>query len=541
MGGHVFIIHSDLTKLKCDVWLLPGDRFLSVGGAWATHLSRPVRDRLNMLRRDRTRLPTGWDDNGTRVLPLTAWDEHSGEPEPYLVNVGGDPATPVGWFLEGVRQLFETVAEHAASRRIRPGRGAKVLVGLPVIGTGRGGASGAKGSLVRAVVDAVHEEAERRDLDVVLVTKDRPMFVAAQNARRQCLWERFGEASGHWPDLPPGLTDEARRLATYAVTGRLVLFIGAGVNRTAGLPSWRELIERLAVEARMDPAELEALARLHELDRARIVQHRLAAQGSAIGDVIASLLAEPRFSLAHALLASLPVGEAVTTNYDCLFEAASAAAGREAAVLPYQTVVGRSRWLLKLHGCITHPSDIVLTREDYLRYADRRAALAAIVQAMLITRHMLFVGFSLTDDNFHRIIDDVRKVVRGANADPDESAVLGSVLQLGRDDLWEELWKRDLDIVSLAGQDGHDRDVAERRLEIFLDLLLSEASRESSPLLDPAFDGVLTDEERVIRGLLNELVAKASTLTRDSPAWGPIAVLLQALGAPAAARIRDEA
>ena len=32
--------------------------------------------------------------------------------------------------------------------------------------------------------------------------------------------------------------------------------------------------------------------------------------------------------------------------------------------------------------------------------------------ALLMTRQMLFVGFSLRDDNFLQIADDVRKVVR---------------------------------------------------------------------------------------------------------------------------------
>lgn len=37
-----------------------------------------------------------------------------------------------------------------------------------------------------------------------------------------------------------------------------------------------------------------------------------------------------------------------------------------------------------------------------MRYASRRSALRGIVQSLLITRHMLFAGFSLNDDNFHR-------------------------------------------------------------------------------------------------------------------------------------------
>lgn len=68
-----------------------------------------------------------------------------------------------------------------------------------------------------------------------------------------------------------------------------------------------------------------------------------------------------------------------------------------------------SKWLLKMHGCVTKPEEIVLTKSHYIRYAERYAALAGIVQASLLTRHLLFVGFSFDDDNFQRIYDPVRK------------------------------------------------------------------------------------------------------------------------------------
>ena len=41
--------------------------------------------------------------------------------------------------------------------------------------------------------------------------------------------------------------------------------------------------------------------------------------------------------------------------------------------------------------------------------AERNAALGGIMQALLLTKHMLFLGFSLDDDNFHRLFDAVRK------------------------------------------------------------------------------------------------------------------------------------
>jgi hypothetical protein len=65
--------------------------------------------------------------------------------------------------------------------------------------------------------------------------------------------------------------------------------------------------------------------------------------------------------------------------------------------------------MLKLHGTVSRPKEIVLTKRDYIRYNDRFAALAGIVQSTLLTRHLLSIGFSLADDNFHKIFDSVRK------------------------------------------------------------------------------------------------------------------------------------
>lgn len=113
---------------------------------------------------------------------------------------------------------------------------------------------------------------------------------------------------------------------------------------------------------------------------------------------------------ARALLASLPATEVVTTNYDTLFERSTVATGRRFAVLPCDTPSREDDgWLLELHGSVDGGRhDIVLTWGDYFRYADRRAALAGIVQALLITRSMLFVGFSLRDETFLRIANSGR-------------------------------------------------------------------------------------------------------------------------------------
>jgi hypothetical protein len=52
---------------------------------------------------------------------------------------------------------------------------------------------------------------------------------------------------------------------------------------------------------------------------------------------------------------------------------------------------------------------LVLTRRDYERFeASRLCTLSGLVQANLMTSHFLFVGFSLTDPNYLRILNEVR-------------------------------------------------------------------------------------------------------------------------------------
>ena len=83
-----------------------------------------------------------------------------------------------------------------------------------------------------------------------------------------------------------------------------------------------------------------------------------------------------RYTPAHAILGAMRV-PAVTTNYDPLYEravdsAAADDASQRAYKLPWDApVVARMpagvRRVLKLHGCVSDPPSIVLTRCDFMR------------------------------------------------------------------------------------------------------------------------------------------------------------------------------
>lgn len=508
MTGHVFIVRGDLTKLACDAWLLPGGMPGRPGRTWRGKVGDDPAEPV----------PTAFGTPGNRIVEWTPLAP--GDPTPFMTDVGGSHGTPIRWYLDAVEEFFARVSRELDGIEVRGGR-ARPLVAVPLVGTGQGGKRRQSGAVAQDLLPCLYEQAERTGLDVALVMYEGAAYTAAQAERARTESDAFSA-------LAPDLAEAGRRLAKRAARGELVLFLGAGVSMSAGLPSWGGLIAEIARErCGIGESERGALAELSYLDQAMVLEARL--DGDDLGQIVADALRDKsrHYGLTHALLAGLPVDEVITTNYDELFEMATAAASRSVAVLPYQRVAREGgRWLLKMHGCVNHPEDIVLTRDHYIEYKNRREALAGIVQALLITRHMLFVGFSLNDDNFHQII---RAVKRALVRDPKDERPFGTSLVVAGNPVAEEMWQRDLRLLSMdAG--GTSIPEASRRLDMMLDRIGAGAASVSSHLFDPRYDDVLADPERRLRKLLEQLGDRADDDIRGTAAWAEIEAALVRLG-----------
>ncbi|WP_231487017.1 SIR2 family NAD-dependent protein deacylase [Candidatus Blastococcus massiliensis] len=218
--------------------------------------------------------------------------------------------------------------------------------------------------------------------------------------------------------------------------------------------------------------------------------------------------------------------EFVTTNYDPLVELAAADVGRDLRVLPFEESRPGAPWLLKLHGDAAHPASIVLTREEYLRYGDSRAALAGVLHSLLLTRHVLFVGTSMLDDDLIRIAHEVRSALRLQGSGRVHRS--GTVLSLREDVARARLWEQDVETVAMAGADIPSAEAA-RRLEVLLDLIGCLATPPTGYLLDPAYRGLLDEEERALAealGAVSGLVPGGA----GSSAAHEVAALLHRLG-----------
>jgi hypothetical protein len=196
-----------------------------------------------------------------------------------------------------------------------------------------------------------------------------------------------------------------------------------------------------------------------------------------------------------------------------MFESAARIDDRGLAVLPASPLSTDGRWLLRLHGSVDEPEKIVLTRSDFLDMPRQYGALMGLVQGLLLMRHMMFIGYSLQDEDFHEVIHNVRAARGGLAADGGR----GTVLTLFRDELEQELWVDDLQVVPMLAV-AYEKDLqtdAARQLEIFLDLVGYLSTTSASFFLDLTYSS-LSQDEAELRKALGDLIQKTRRSQNDS-------------------------
>jgi NAD-dependent SIR2 family protein deacetylase len=479
--GHVFLAHGDLGQLACDVVLVPTDGDLDVREHWGRWV--PTRTDRETIR---------WEDR------VTSTREVDGQTIRY-VNTGVDVdhwPPQISWLRDGVDQALAAAARDCLQRQPLNDRD-RPLVGMPVFGTGAGGFDPQRGAALQAVIQAAYQAAGS-GMDIALICNRRADYAAVQSQRPESQWN--GE-------LSTGQIHDADELGRKVRQGDVALFLGAGISRAAGLPDWAGLLAIIA--AGTDLAESDDFQQALSQDppqAATMLRQRL---GHAFIDALRIQLPPGRHAIGHALLASLRVEEAITTNIDSLYEQAAATPfdGR-LSVLPWGRVPGRPPWLLKMHGDLQRGS-LVFTAEQFEQFQVESAPLAALVQALLVTRHLVFVGYSLRDKDFVRLAKEVAQILRESNASYLE---VGTVLAMTPPDAPTQEWQSDLHTV-LIGDDEEGVSAGDARaLEIFLDRTAWQAAQqEASWLLDRRYEELLDPDDSALATTLQGLTVPTSS------------------------------
>ncbi|MFH0822368.1 MAG: SIR2 family protein, partial [Pseudomonadota bacterium] len=191
---------------------------------------------------------------------------------------------------------------------------------------------------------------------------------------------------------------------------KLIVVVGAGASISAGLPSWNELVAPMRPELglpkeseKQDPRLLDPLyvAEMYEqkLGRASLLRKVL----DSIGRVTTP-------SEVHKALARLDVHTIFTTNYDDLMERALEAQGKDYHVTYRDgayayTPSSAQTTVIKLHGDIKDPSELVLTKSEVFRYRATHPNLLEEFKGSLKKNTALFIGTSMIDPNLEAMFE----------------------------------------------------------------------------------------------------------------------------------------
>lgn len=185
---------------------------------------------------------------------------------------------------------------------------------------------------------------------------------------------------------------------------KLVIFAGAGVSKSAGVPLWGELIKELSKELDLPESEVDYLKIPQIYKNMRKEKEYL----ERVREILLDGQKSP--NQIHDVLLDLHPCHIVTTNYDDLFEQAIINRNENYFTvsrdedLPYNQ---GERLLIKIHGDFKS-GKIVLTENDYLDYARDYPLIRSYVMSLFASKVVLFVGFSYSDINLKYIIRDVR-------------------------------------------------------------------------------------------------------------------------------------
>lgn len=242
-----------------------------------------------------------------------------------------------------------------------------------------------------------------------------------------------------------------------------VFFIGSGISRRyLGLPGWDELLRLLAEKSGADydgllkfcskepydgslqspggeegrggragspdneriASELEYFYfRMQDEGRAKSCSRRLFMR-EAIADLIKEaspedgLLAPEIAAGADAAMYRRELAELqktcpsaiLTTNYDTFLEELfrdsgyAAHIGREASGVREED--GKA-CIYKIHGCVTQPESIVITREDYNEFFEKSKYLYAKVLTLFCECPLIFMGYSVSDRNIRDVLTTI--------------------------------------------------------------------------------------------------------------------------------------
>lgn len=226
---------------------------------------------------------------------------------------------------------------------------------------------------------------------------------------------------------------------------RAILFVGAGLSMSVGLPSWQEFIDHLGRELGLQAEDvLGPNTSYHTLaEYYRIEQGSIGPLRSWMDRQWKISEENVRKSRLHELIVSLDFPIIYTTNYDRNIEVAFEIYGRDYVKVANARDIAKIRegvtQVVKFHGDFDEDDSLVIAETDYFNRLAFDAPLDLKFRADALGKTVLFIGYSMTDLNIRLLLhnlwrtwqqsgyakDRPRSFVFMARRNPLQEAILG--------------------------------------------------------------------------------------------------------------------
>ncbi|MFD0917553.1 SIR2 family protein [Pseudahrensia aquimaris] len=210
-------------------------------------------------------------------------------------------------------------------------------------------------------------------------------------------------------------------IAYSAASKRLCILSGTGFSKAVSgnaAPSWIELLEQLSSHCKngkellteLLPEDSAPALTLEEI--AEVIRLNLESVDKDIYEITASVISEIELSgkidETQKFLAGFE-GTIFTTNYDKLAENLTGAE-RTQSLTPGRPIPRSNAAVnvFHIHGSIDSPQDMIITTKDYYRFLSGENYFSRKISTALLENTTVIVGYSLSDFNLKKILDELR-------------------------------------------------------------------------------------------------------------------------------------
>lgn len=232
-----------------------------------------------------------------------------------------------------------------------------------------------------------------------------------------------------------------------AQLNKAAFFIGAGISVPYGLPDFYQLIREMA-EGKID---LDIETRHNYPEIAQYILNACANDKTKILQEIRArfnIKYDKKLSTYLDSISKSTITTIWTTNYDTLIEQSLDDCEKKYITKNKDEIFQREfenygkTEVLKIHGDI-NSNDVIITKNDYEDFNISHKVTIRRLENDLMTKSLLFIGYSYTDANIQNIVNNVRQLTEG-KADNNHYMIL-SKAEKGNDAKLQKLWIRDLE------------------------------------------------------------------------------------------------